>query len=107
MEIDIRSGCEDERVGHRVAAARELREPPIEHRSRLLLGLCGELCDGHGGQTRFRPRRYTAVSPPSTAQTAPVTYAASSEARNAMTAATSSGRPIRPSGTRRFASTTC
>jgi RNA polymerase sigma-70 factor, ECF subfamily len=40
----------------------------------------------------------TAVSPPSTVQTAPVTYDASSEARNAITAATSSGRPIRPSG---------
>jgi RNA polymerase sigma-70 factor, ECF subfamily len=40
----------------------------------------------------------TAVSPPSTVHTAPVTYDASSEARNAITAATSSGRPMRPSG---------
>jgi RNA polymerase sigma-70 factor (ECF subfamily) len=40
----------------------------------------------------------TAVSPPSTVHTAPVTYEASSDARKAMTAATSSGRPMRPSG---------
>ena len=45
-----------------------------------------------------------AVIPPSTAQTAPVTYEASSDARKAMTAATSSARPVRPRGIPRSAS---
>ena len=40
----------------------------------------------------------TAVMPPSAAHTAPVTYGAWSDARNAITAATSSGSPARPSG---------
>ena len=41
-------------------------------------------------------RRHQASRPPSTVYEEPVTNDASSEARNATTAATSSGRPIRP-----------
>ena len=40
-----------------------------------------------------------ASAPPSTTIVVPVTYAPPAEARNAITAATSSGRPSRPSGT--------
>jgi RNA polymerase sigma-70 factor (ECF subfamily) len=56
----------------------------------------------HRGRVKVRAALeayQTAVSPPSTVHTAPVTYDASPEARNAMTAATSSGRPMRPRGT--------
>src|SRR6185436_17687070 len=42
-----------------------------------------------------------AVTPPSITSAAPVMYVASSDARNAIADATSSGRPSRPSGTAR------
>ena len=42
----------------------------------------------------------TGTVPPSTDQAAPTTFDAASEQRNAITAATSSSDPIRPSGTR-------
>src|SRR5688572_4538172 len=42
----------------------------------------------------------TRTAPPSTANAEPVTHDARGDARNATTAATSSGVPMRPSGTR-------
>ena len=54
-------------------------------------------------QTQCVPS-YCAVYPPSTGQTLAVTNEASSEARNATTAAISSGCPIRPIGCSRFIS---
>src|SRR5205085_11666628 len=47
------------------------------------------------GEVGYRPM----PRPPSTGTTAPVTYAAASEHRKAMTSATSSGVPNRPRGT--------
>ena len=44
--------------------------------------------------------RHTIVNPPLTDSVCPVTNPASSDARNATAAATSSGRPIRPIGPR-------
>src|SRR5690606_37829180 len=46
----------------------------------------------------------TLVAPPSTGSTAPVTYEARDDARNAMTSATSAGSAGRPSGTSRVTS---
>ena len=47
---------------------------------------------------QFRGRLSFAIRPPSTVQTCPVTKAASSEASQATSAATSSGLPVRPTG---------
>jgi hypothetical protein len=59
----------------------------------------GELVAGEARRPMVRiARRHWAVQPPSTATSAPVTKLAASEARNAITSATSSGRPIRPMG---------
>ncbi len=104
MEVNVRVRREHDGVCDPVAAPHELREAPLQNGRRLSLVLRAEFGDSHVVQTSVTRERYTAVNPPSTAQTAPVTYDASSEARNAMAAATSSGPPIRPSGMRRFAS---
>jgi len=73
MQVDVPAGGERERLSQVVAAARQLGEAPLEYGFSLVLTRCAEFCDGHAEQTRMPPGRYTAVNPPSTAQTAPVT----------------------------------
>ena len=70
MEVDVRVRGEHDRVVDPVTALRELREAPLEHSRLLSVVLRDEFGDSHVVQSPARPERYTAVSPPSTAQTA-------------------------------------
>ena len=73
VEVDVQPRRERDRLFERVAAAGQLGEAPADHFGGVGLVEGLELRGGHVVQTREAPRRYTAVSPPSTAQIAPVT----------------------------------
>src|SRR5262249_29767533 len=102
VSVDLRQELE------RLAAGGGVEREPVQREVRALGQPRERLADRRGlGVVADEDRahllslpapRYQASRPPSTVYEAPVTNEASSEARNATTAATSSGRPMRPIG---------
>ena len=83
-------------AGRAVGRASRAAGRAVGRASRAAARACHAASTGGGGS----PSPH-ASAPPSTTIVVPVTYAPPAEARNAITPATSSGRPSRPSGTLR------
>ena len=99
-QVEAPVGGDPERLQHDLL--RMVQEQALDRRDR-------ELGDGrHGYSTAGGGSAWPhASAPPSTTTVVPVTYDAAGEARNAITAATSSGVPSRPAGIDRSHAAIC